>query len=121
MPNTDTFNILVMEAKNCTNTKQLSQNEPGKPNHLLGLHIYNLGDDMSAEGKHVNTSQTVCKKRYLKVPDVAVLMDVPTSTVYDLARQKRIGGMVRFGRHIRFDRDALERWLQAGGECEGKA
>ncbi len=56
--------------------------------------------------------------RFLKVPDVAQLMDVPASTVYDLARQKRIGGMVRFGRHIRFDRDALERWLAEGGERE---
>ncbi len=54
--------------------------------------------------------------RYLKVPDVAALIDVPASTVYDLARQKRIGGMVRFGRHIRFDRDELERWLEQGGE-----
>ena len=54
--------------------------------------------------------------RFLKVPDVAALMDVPASTVYDLARRKRIGGMVRFGRHIRFDHDALERWLEAGGE-----
>lgn len=58
------------------------------------------------------------QNRYIKVPDLATLIGVPTSTVYDLARQKRIGGMVRFGRHIRFDRDELERWLQAGGEKE---
>ena len=56
--------------------------------------------------------------RFLKVPDVAALMEVPASTVYDLARQKRIGGVVRFGRHIRFDREVLERWLQEGGEKE---
>jgi excisionase family DNA binding protein len=54
--------------------------------------------------------------RYLKVPDVARLMNVPASTVYDLARQNRIVGMVRFGRHIRFDRDKLESWLEQGGE-----
>ena len=58
------------------------------------------------------------QNRFLKVPDVAALMDVPESTVYDLARQKRIGGMVRFGRHIRFDRDELEHWLKGGGERE---
>ena len=56
------------------------------------------------------------QNRFLKVSDVALLMDVPTSTVYDLARQKRIGGMIRFGRHIRFDRDVLERWLEQGGD-----
>ena len=58
------------------------------------------------------------QNRFLKVPDVAALMDVPESTVYDLARQKRIGGIVRFGRHIRFDRDEFERWLKGGGERE---
>lgn len=63
-------------------------------------------------------TEAVGTKRYIKVPDVATLMDVPASTVYDLARQNRIVGMVRFGRHIRFDRDKLERWLQAGGETE---
>ncbi len=56
--------------------------------------------------------------RFLKVPEVAKLMDVPASTVYDLARQKRIGGVVRFGRHIRFDKDRLEAWLASGGERE---
>jgi excisionase family DNA binding protein len=54
--------------------------------------------------------------RFLKVPDVAQLMGVPESTVYDLARQKRIVGMVRFGRHIRFDRGKFESWLEQGGE-----
>lgn len=55
-------------------------------------------------------------RRYLKVPNVATLMEVPESTVYDLARQKRIGGLVRFGRRIRFDRAKFERWLDEGGE-----
>ena len=62
---------------------------------------------------HISSS-----RRYLKVPDVAALMEVPESTVYDLARQKRIGGMVRFGRRIRFDRAKFERWLDEGGEQE---
>ncbi len=63
-------------------------------------------------------SRSNSQNRFLKVLDVAALMDVPASTVYDLARQKRIGGIVRFGRHIRFDRDELERWLKGGGETE---
>lgn len=54
--------------------------------------------------------------RFLKVPDVAQLMGIPESTVYDLARQKRIVGMVRFGRHIRFDKAKFEGWLEQGGE-----
>lgn len=63
-------------------------------------------------------SQANREARFLKVPDVAELMDVPASTVYDLARQKRIGGIVKFGRHIRFDKEKLERWLEQGGEKE---
>lgn len=73
---------------------------------------------MSVETQPNIAAETVNPKRFIKVLDVAVLMDVPASTVYDLARQNRIVGMVRFGRHIRFDRDKLERWLQAGGETE---
>lgn len=61
---------------------------------------------------------TPSSTRFLKVPDVAQLMGVPASTVYDLARQKRIGGIVKFGRHIRFDKEKLERWLEQGGERE---
>lgn len=62
--------------------------------------------------------QARAPSRYLKVPDVAELMNVPASTVYDLARQKRIGGIVKFGRHVRFDKEKLERWLEQGGERE---
>lgn len=63
-------------------------------------------------------SQASVSSRYLKVPDVADLMNVPASTVYDLARQGRIAGLVRFGRHVRFDKEKLERWLEQGGERE---
>lgn len=63
-------------------------------------------------------SQANVSSRFLKVVDVAELMDVPASTVYDLARQGRIAGLVRFGRHVRFDKAKLERWLEQGGERE---
>lgn len=43
-------------------------------------------------------------------------MDVPASTVYEPAHQGRIGDLVRFGRHIRFDCNTFERWHEAGGE-----
>lgn len=64
------------------------------------------------------TKQQVTPRRYLKVSDVAALMNVPMNTIYELARQKRIGGMVRVGRHVRFDQDRLEHWLDTGGEGE---
>lgn len=61
-------------------------------------------------------SHTPSGNRFMKVSDVAELMDVPVSTVYDLARQGRIVGTIRFGRHIRFEKDKLEHWLEEGGE-----
>ena len=64
----------------------------------------------------VATTETERQTRFLKVPEVAQLMGVPESTVYDLVRQKRIVGIVRFGRHIRFDRGKFESWLEQGGE-----
>ena len=64
-----------------------------------------------------NPVQTgVPSHRFIKVLDVAEITGLPVSTVYELTRQGRIGGVVRIGRHIRFDRSALERWLEAGGE-----
>ncbi len=63
-----------------------------------------------------DVSNSESKNRFLTVRDVAELMSVPKSTVYGLARQKRIAGLIRFGRHIRFDRDLLECWLDDGGE-----
>ncbi len=66
----------------------------------------------------LTTHHVPSSTRFLKVPDVAQLKGVPESTVYDLARQKRIVGMVRFGRHIRFDRTRFEEWLEQGGEVK---
>jgi excisionase family DNA binding protein len=54
--------------------------------------------------------------RYYTVSEVGKLTGIPESTIYDLARQKRIVGMVRIGRHIRFDKVKIDAWLDAGGE-----
>jgi excisionase family DNA binding protein len=66
-------------------------------------------------------SQANVSKRFYSVSEVGEIMGVPASTVYDLARQRRISGMVRFGRHIRFDKTKFEAWLDAGGETAREA
>ena len=48
---------------------------------------------------------------------VAELLALPKTTVYEAARQNRIGGVVRIGRVIRFDSAKLQAWLDAGGEA----
>lgn len=84
----------------------------GKLEHPASLSSEHGGPLMST----VATTETERQTRFLKVPEVAQLMGVPESTVYDLVRQKRIVGIVRFGRHIRFDRGKFESWLEQGGE-----
>lgn len=48
---------------------------------------------------------------------MAAWIGLPKSTIYDLARENRIGGIVRFGRRLLFDVDELERWIRNGGEA----
>ncbi len=48
---------------------------------------------------------------------VAERLNVPRSTVYEAARQNRIGGVVRLGRVLRFDQARFEAWLEAGGQA----
>lgn len=94
--------------------KKLFKLEKAFPNSSSSTRIWR--SLLSVVSQPDIAAKAVDTKRYLKVVDVAALMDVPVSTVYELARQNRINGTIRFGRHIRFDRDKLEQWLRAGGE-----
>ena len=65
-------------------------------------------------------TETEAHRRYgvklLTAKVVAERCDVPVSTVYEMARQNRIGGIVRLGRNLRFDPVKFEAWLDAGGQ-----
>ena len=50
----------------------------------------------------------------LKARDVAEWLDVSEWRVYDLVRQNLIPH-AKMGRSIRFQAEAIERWLEAGG------
>lgn len=56
-------------------------------------------------------------RKLLTAEAVAERLDVPKSTIYEAARQNRIGGVVRLGRVLRFDPDKLEAWLESGDEA----
>lgn len=47
---------------------------------------------------------------------VAERLRLPISTIYELARQGRIPGVVRVGRSVRFDLKKLELWIEEGGQ-----
>lgn len=57
------------------------------------------------------------RRKLITAEAVAERLDVPKSTIYEAARQNRIGGVVRLGRVLRFDPDKLEAWLESGGEA----
>lgn len=52
----------------------------------------------------------------MTVAEAAALLRVSRLRVYDLAREGRLGGVVRLGRQIRIDAARLRAWIEAGGE-----
>lgn len=56
-------------------------------------------------------------RKLLTVDAIAERLDVPKSTIYEAARQNRIGGVVRLGRVLRFDPGKFEAWLESGGQA----
>jgi excisionase family DNA binding protein len=54
------------------------------------------------------------EKPLLTAEQVAGLLGIPQSTVYEYARRRHDPlPAIRVGRHVRFHRAALERWLAA--------
>jgi excisionase family DNA binding protein len=51
-------------------------------------------------------------RRLLKVDDVAALLSMSPSYVYKAARRGALPGAVYIGSALRFDSEALERWLK---------
>lgn len=56
-------------------------------------------------------------RKLITAEAIAERLDVPKSTIYEAARQNRIGGVVRLGRVLRFDPEKFEQWLESGGEA----
>ncbi len=51
---------------------------------------------------------------------VASALVLPVRSVYQLARQGRIPGVIRLGRRVRFDAAVVERWLRIRRKAELK-
>jgi len=56
--------------------------------------------------------------KLLKENAVAERLSLPKARVYALAREGRIGGVLRLGSQIRFDSRALEVWIREGGSSQ---
>lgn len=55
-------------------------------------------------------------KHLLTAAEVSEILQVKTPSVYSLARENRLPGVVRIGRLIRFDEDAIQQYIADGGQ-----
>jgi excisionase family DNA binding protein len=55
-------------------------------------------------------------QKLLKAVDVAPVLNVSEARVLELARQRLLPS-VRLGRQVRFDSQALDEWIAAGGKA----
>ena len=53
-------------------------------------------------------------KDLLTLSEVSTFLKVPKSTIYKLARERRLPGH-KVGKHWRFVREEIEAWVQNGG------
>ncbi|TVP49953.1 MAG: DNA-binding protein [Gemmatimonadales bacterium] len=67
-----------------------------------------LEETMDKQGKPLGT-----------VEDLATRLNAPRHRGYQLAREGKVPGVVRIGRQIRIDMDAVEEWISAGGDLAG--
>lgn len=62
------------------------------------------------------TMEVPIEKRLAKVEQVTQILNVDKHRVYELARDVMPSGVVvRLGRQVRFDVDALNTWIRNGG------
>ena len=63
-----------------------------------------------------NSDEGTTMKDLLTLSEVSTFLKVPKSTIYKLARERRLPGH-KVGKHWRFVREEIESWVQnAGGE-----
>lgn len=59
--------------------------------------------------------QNSAELQLLRIPEVAARLDVSQARAYDLCRTGAIPA-VRIGRQLRVDPEALQGWIDAGGQ-----
>lgn len=57
------------------------------------------------------------KSRLLTAKEVADYLGLPVLAIYGFAREGIIAGVVRIGRSIRFEPEALRQWIANGGQA----
>lgn len=73
---------------------------------------------MSLASKHLASAELDRgpRLRLATAAEVAKMLGLPLTTMYDHARANTIPGAVRIGRRVLFDLDKLEPYIKAGGD-----
>jgi len=71
-----------------------------------------------ATGKHHD--EGLPRRRLAVARDVADMLSLPLTSLYDHARSRSIPGVVRIGRRVLFDLDKIEEYIAAGGDQSGE-
>ena len=51
------------------------------------------------------------EKRLLSVDELSAYLSLPKPTIYSWVSMRRIPGVVRLGRTLRFEKEAVDRWV----------
>ena len=79
---------------------------------VLWCRIRGLEKEVSGGTDADEPTQT---PKLLKAEEVAERLSLPKARVYALAREGRIGGVVKVGSQVRWNSQALEAWVLNGG------
>jgi excisionase family DNA binding protein len=75
----------------------------------------------SLEWQILAISGSSMKEEFLTIPDVAKLLKLGERTIYQLARDGRLGGAAKVGGQWRVEKSSLLAWLKAGGDAQERS
>lgn len=54
------------------------------------------------------------EKRLMNVPELSEYLSLPKASIYTMVSLKKIPGVVRIGRALRFEKSAVDDWISGG-------
>mgnify|MGYP001596025123 CR=1 FL=1 len=66
-------------------------------------------------------SEDKMEKRLLSVKELSGYLSMPTATVYTMVSLKKLPGVVRLGRALRFEKAAIDEWVSGQAAPQANA
>jgi excisionase family DNA binding protein len=61
------------------------------------------------------------EKRLMNVKELSGYLSMPTATVYTMVSLQKLPGVVRLGRALRFEKAAIDEWVNAQASTQATA